>query len=267
MKIYIPSQGRANDIKVRRMTPDSIKAATFVVPEAEVKDYTKALQFGDFPVIACPERGIAKTRHWIGRHADKHGHDKFLMIDDDLTFCVRIDKTSHKLKPSEPSDIKEMLAWTEKCLENYAHVSVSTRQGNNTIGPGDVRTLIRFNSRTLRYLAYQTAAFLLVEHGRVEVMEDFDVNLQLLRNGKCNVQSFWWCQDQPATGSAGGCSSYRTLEAHNAAANKIVDLHKPFVKLRTKQNKSGPAELRNRQEVTIYWQKAFQSSKQYGEQL
>lgn len=263
MRVYIPSQGRAGTFGNMRTTADSIKKATFVVPPNETERYARQLVGkGHYEILACPEQGIAKTRLWIGQLAAKRKESTFLMVDDDLSFFVRKAHDDYHLQLANGVDITYMLAWTELQFKDpkVAHVSVSVRQGNNTGPMGSELNAVVRNTRTLRYLAYRTETFLSMKHGRVPVMEDFDVNLQLLRAGFDNVASYWYVQDQHGTGAAGGCSSYRSLAVHNAAAEQLAELHKPFVKVRLKENKTGPIELRSRKEVTIYWKKARESA-------
>jgi hypothetical protein len=248
--------GRAGDIGAKVMTCNYIDRATYVVPSAEVKRYQNSLGMrkGTYEVLACDEVGIAQTRRWIGEQAASRKEASFCMMDDDLRFAVREGKDGIKLRNAERPDVAAMLEWIAGSLGKYAHVSVSARDKNHTnTDAHDV------NCRTLRVLAYQTKKFLAMEHGRVAVMEDFDVNLQLLRSGEQNICSFVFASDQRETGSKGGCSSYRTLELHNAAAHRIVELHAPFAKLREKETKA-KGVLSKRMEVTIFWKKAFASS-------
>jgi hypothetical protein len=269
MKIYIPSRGRAGVITQRQSTVSFVTRATFVVPPDEEERYGRVLRNAskdEVDVLACPEEGIAAVRRWIGEHAAKHKLDRFLMLDDDLLFCVRKSETAFNLRPADKLDVAYMLEWTDKMLDSYAHVSVSPRQANNVMPDGSVETAVKYNKRTIRYLAYQTEPFLKMKHGRVPVMEDFDVNLQLLRAGHQNIVSYWWAQDQRETGSAGGCSIYRNPENHDAAARKLAELHAPFVTLRKKVNKAGVSKhaqsMKERTEVTIYWEKAYKSSQE-----
>lgn len=269
MKIYVPSMGRAGVLNSKIMTNKFIKKAIYVVPPDEIDRYKRALvqSRGDYDVIGCPVDGIAKTRHFIGKHAKENRLRTFCMMDDDLNFCVRKEKDKFNLRPAEPEDVVGMLEWLEKALGSFAHASISPRQANNVmvLPSGDSGSLVKCNKRTLRLLAYQTDEFLSVRHGRVPVMEDFDVNLQLLEAGHRNIVSYYWAQDQRETGSVGGCSSYRTLDAHNGAAHRLKELHPKFVELRMKKNRAGLSKaaegLRERWEVTIQWQKAWESSR------
>jgi hypothetical protein len=259
MHVYVPSRGRADMMNRRKMTLDFIKNATFVVPHGEVEAYQKAVaKKGDFEVIGCPSPNLSEKRHWIGQHAEENGHKKFVMVDDDLDFFVRKSPEGYQLRAITEAEAAPMLEWIDRALDEHVHAAVSSRQGNNVKPRGDVNQLVALNERASRFLAYQTAAFLSVEHGRVICQQDFDITLQLLRKGQSNIVTFWWAQGQPSMGLEGGCSAYRTVELHNDSARKLHELHAPFVKLREKHGKHGP--MKDRLEVTVQWKEAFDSA-------
>lgn len=89
-------------------------------------------------------------------------------------------------------------------------------------------------------------------------MNDFDVNLQLLRLGYDNLLLSQFAYNQAGMQSPGGSADYRTVETQSQAAIKLAELHKGFVNLRNKINKTG--ELRERTEVTVYWKNARASA-------
>jgi len=267
LPIFIPSMDRAGALFGKISTLTQIKKVKndvhLVVPPDQATRYRNALFNAgreDVVVLECPEKGIAKTRHWIGMLCKKKKWDKFAMFDDDLNFAVRKDTTGNGLRIQENKDVVEMLAWIDKALDKYAHVGISPRDAAKTesVQTGD-RPLILLNKRTLRTLCYRTDDFLSVKHGRVDVMEDFDVNLQLIEKGLWNAQTYWWTNDQRQTGSPGGCASYRSHEVHEASARKLAELHAPFVTLREKVNKAQVVKsaeaFQKRTEVTIYWEK------------
>jgi len=235
----------------------------YVVPEAELEAYSSwvetARNMSGVTVVGCPERGIARTRHWIGELAAERGESKFAMMDDDLSeIHVRVAPDDWHLRPASEEEFDRMMKTVEYLLDEYAHVGVSPREGNNRFGVGP-EPLVHECTRTLRFLCYRTADFLSVEHGRVEVMEDFDVNLQLLRSGRKNCDVKYWAQNQRGTGARGGCSTYRTHALHDACARRLAELHAPYVRLREKRNRSG-GEFGHRTEVTIQWRRAYQDS-------
>lgn len=260
MEIYIPSCDRADTLSwgvARFASPAMQHRMLYVVPEDQVDKYTKSMskQTIQSGVIGCPEKGISKTRHWIGQRAAEKGVDKFLMVDDDCWFYTRKGVDSFHLDYSKPPQIDDMLAAVEMALDRYAHVGISAREGNNRQGNGG-QSLIAENTRTLRALAYRTEDFLSVEHGRVPVMEDFDVNLQLLERGLPNCNLIYWAQGQRQTNAPGGCSTYRSHAVQEEAAKRLAELHPGVVSLRQKKNKSG-GEFGHRTEVTIQWKKAY----------
>lgn len=260
MQIYVPSTHRASAVRagyLRFTSPAALGRTTFVVPEGQSEAYVRALADTPCHVVTCDEPGIAKTRHWIGRHAAERGEETFAMCDDDVWWYRRLNMVSTRLVEATADDVDEMWEMVENLLMvEYAHVGVSAREGNNRFGPAD-KTDVMVNTRTLRVLCYRTEDFLSVEHGRVDVMEDFDVNLQLLRRGRPNANLVHWSQNQRGgTSAPGGCSTYRSHEVHDRSARRLAELHPDFVRLREKHNKSGGA-FGHRTEVTISWKKAF----------
>lgn len=267
MPIFIPSMDRASALFDTISTLSFIKKLDnpihLVVPPDQQARYQAALfnhSRQDVIVEQCPEKGIAKTRWWIGHLCQKKKIPKFAMFDDDLNFAVRIDQYGNKLRKQEHKDTVEMVNWIESALDDYAHVGISPRDAakTNSVETGG-KPLVLLNKRTLRTLCYRTKEFMAMKHGRVEVMEDFDVNLQLIEAGFWNCQTYWWTNDQRQTGSPGGCASYRSHEVQDRSARKLAELHKPFVELRTKENKANvvasAAAFRTRTEVTIQWEK------------
>lgn len=276
MGIYVPSCDRYSTLEsgvLRTASPELRGSIIYVVPEGQGEKYREALRSlqkkyagVDYSgVVECPEKGIAKTRLWIGHHARNLCIDKFLMLDDDIQFFQRksTDPNVANLLPILPAQVNVMVSTVEAALDKYAHVGISAREGNNHLN-GSVLIEATFraaqeNTRTLRALAYRTADFLSCEHGRVEVMEDFDVNLQLLEKGLPNLNLATWAQDQKMTNAPGGCSSYRSQEVQTRSAERLAELHPGSVKLRQKENKTG-GEFGSRTEVTIYWQKTFKNA-------
>jgi len=193
-------------------------------------------------------------------HCQKLGVDTFVMLDDDLKFIRRKDPSDTKLISVEEDDMSQMFTMVRRMLSSHCHVGVSARQGNNNVGAGSADLLIERNTRLLRVLAYRVKDFLNLEHGRVDIMEDFDITLQLLRQGKGNVNLYWWAQDQDQTQAPGGCSEYRTQLVHAKSATKLCELHYPFVKLVKKENKTG-GEFGHRTEVRIQWKSAFEEGR------
>lgn len=257
MRIYVPSRGRHLYIESSPLAQLGQELCdrydlTIVVPPGEAEVYLDHLPF-QVRIVECPEWGIAGTRRWIGEVCER---GKFLMMDDDVKFYQR--KSPESIYLEYADDLSEMLLRVDSFLDYYAHVAVSARFGNNTMGTGGP-DFVAVNGRTLRVLGYRKKEFLLARHGRVQVMEDFDVNLQLLEMGHQNAIIGYWAQDQKMTNAPGGCSLYRNHDIQDEAARTLAALHPDVVRLRQKKNKGG-GEFGSRTEVTIYWKKAYRAS-------
>lgn len=271
MLIAIPSISRFKDLTQGTLNwlPYMINHTRIFVPRDQFNDYVQAafasgLGQGKFEpdmLVAVPDSfRIAETRKFMAEYARDHGFTKIAMIDDDLKIACRISEDSWKLRHCTTEDIKILLDEIENDLNTHAQVGLSLRQGNNNLGVGTAEQLNEIGGRCISFTAYDVELFLSCEHGRVEVMEDMDVTLQLLRRGYPNLIKGWYCHDQKMTNAPGGCSTYRTHEVQDRSARKLAELHPEFVKLRIKENKTDKNGFGTRTEVTVQWKKAFKSS-------
>lgn len=272
MLIFIPSLGRHDRIIAGQSVLSELPKAAhdrcrLVVPVEQGAIYEQALHRKGYrvSVMRCDAKGIAATRRWIAEHSVD---EKILMLDDDIKFQEHFTAESNKLN-THPTDESKMamLDKVSSLLDEFAHVGIADRVaasrvpcdgsgGDKILGTG--RDTVVLNTRLLRALGYRRTEHMACEHGRVDVMEDFDIALQLLRKGFQSANVAWWCQDQRATQWRGGCSTYRTHELHEQSARKLQELHPEFVMLRQKENKTG-GEFGTRTEVTIQWGKAAAS--------
>lgn len=266
MRVYIPSRGRCDE-RVMRSPAAGLPPGTdvvWVVGPDELADYRRTLGAYGVQGIVLPcalQPQISLVRAWIGKHAARDGLDKFSMMDDDVGFLVRKSRLAWNLRPTAPEETSQMMRWMESALDAFQQVGISAREGNNQMGPGTPYTLAARNTRVMRVVAYQTAAFLAVRHCRTTVMEDFDVTLQILRSGGENLVTYWWAQGQRMTNENGGCSSWRTLEIHEESARRLAELHPGLVSLRQKQNRGDQDGLGTRLEVTVQWKAAAEQGR------
>lgn len=269
LPIFIPTLNRAHlhgqqmtrQRTLRNLPPKMRKATTLVVDPLDYKahraDYDDIMREFQvkLAVVPKPNMGIALTREFIGREL---ATNKFIMVDDDLRFYHRIGDDYKHLYKNELVDTERMFADLDEALDRFAHVAISARQFNNA---DTNKPESRQNKRAIRVLGFRREEFISVEHGRVEIMEDFDVTLQLLRKGIPNLVFFKWAQDQYETQEMGGCSTYRTLELHNASVRKMAKLHKDFIKVVEKKDNRAGQGFGTRLEAQIRWEVAFESSK------
>ena len=260
LRVYIPTRGRVGVQKTWGYLPESVRKLTKLVIDPDDEPGFKRTQL---PYVVCPEKGITHVRRWI---IEKSAHEKIIMMDDDLRFAKRTGEITIPEKSGVPTHhyvtvdgeaLVPMFEGISEKLEDYAHVSIAFRQFS-----ADKMVDWYDNTRQMRILCYRKSVIKRhVVLGRVEIMEDFDITLQLLRAGYPNTSGYTFVQDQTATQAPGGCSTYRTHELHDREARKLAELHAPFVQLRQKVNKSKIAgAFGTRTEVTINWKSALASA-------
>lgn len=254
MDVYVVSRGRHEQcltLESLGKLPASYKT-TLVVHEDEVSLYTPLAMKHGVKLLAFKYRTIGHKRQLIGEQAS----DKFVMMDDDLTFFQRKSLADWHLTRFVEGDAQRMLDIVAKQLDKFAHVGVSGREGNNRLPASFVHS-----TRYMRVLAYRKKEYLECKHDRVQFMEDFDVNLQLLRKGYPSSMLTNFAHNQKGTQAKGGCSLTRTKETHALAATKLKQLHEKFVSLHEKQNKTG-GDFGSRLEVRVKWKRALASAQQ-----
>jgi hypothetical protein len=270
MLIVIPSKGRHGK---KLVTWNSIKEAeledrtVIVVPHNEVDWYESSLLNAE--VVGTPPeiKGISATRKWILLDfAKSRKLQHVLMLDDDMDFCKRTDvkKSAKLVMLHDKAGLRKMFDTLEGWLTphgDFVHVGLSARQGNhgkNVPWYDGTRMMnaYAYDCSTIRHLVEQDQ----IELGRLPVMEDFDLTLQLLRLGYANRVSYEYCWNQRGTNQSGGCANYRTVKIQEEAAHKLKKFHPDFVKVVKKTNKdTSPAwaGMKERTDVTVDWQGAL----------
>ena len=252
MKIYIPTRGRPSNQETLKWFPREMQTDGSVVLVIDEDEKDKYWKYPDTPKMIVPEDcvGIGPKRKYIIENTDD---PHIVMLDDDLRFYIRKSPTDWHLRYLESSEYPALFGLLEEWMkQGYAHCGVSAREGNNR-----VEDLSAENTRYMRVLANNLEAFPPdIEWGRTQVMEDFDIALQLLRRGKPCKVSFYYAQGQKSSNAAGGCSEWRTIDVHNAGAEKLHELHPTCVKVVEKQTKTAWNGL-PRKDVIIGWKKAF----------
>lgn len=264
MIVAVPSYRRAhnNEAQTFQHWPVDLPLHVFV-REEEFADYEALLNdIGRHQdrLIAIPDgavSNISTTRNWILDWCSANGHEKVVMVDDDLHFiCRNIPGDAVHLRPCELEDYHGLMKWFDVSLESHAHAAVSMREGNNRVEGKGAQVEATRGIRMVGYCV--TTLDLLGVRFRPEVdgREDLDMTLQLLRHGFPNVVTHHWAQGQKVANAPGGLSEYRDVAHSDASARKLAELHPGFVKLRDKVNTSG-GEFGVRTETTIYWKKSL----------
>jgi hypothetical protein len=261
MHIFIPSYDRADMVTTTNQIPISYRKKTFIVVRKDQKRaYTKANP--GWTILACPEKGIAKTRQWIiDNSADRYA----MMIDDDMQFGMRKDG---KLPNCIKSDMKSMFQLLESWLEaGIVHVGVSQRFGNNRVETSCIditrmNNVYAYDTHVMRDLkkSHNIGFHWLEEQNpSATVMEDFAVTLNLFKLGYANRVTYDFCWSQKQSGMEGGCSSYRTYDAQKTSAFEIA---KHFPNIAIPVEKEAKVEWKGigfkRWDLRIMWKKAYE---------
>jgi len=259
MKILIPSRSRPKTMVTPFQIPEKYRGDTTVYVAVEQKaDYVRANPELNIKSVSTLNDLLGKKLELMARDAD----DELVMLcDDDFVFFRRIDPFEPQLRKMEEDDWDDLMTMINDLFaknSNLYGVGVSMRQGNNRLEyDGNA------NTRLNGCIIYRKSIFLdeRIIHDRMNPMNDFDVNLQLLRLGYDNHLIAEFCYNQGGTNAPGGSSDYRTLDTQAASAHRLAELHPGFVNIRMKSNKTGDPSLRERTEVTVFWKKARQSAK------
>jgi TET-Associated Glycosyltransferase len=236
MKIFIPTYGR-HDKQITSTLLSKAEIPHTLVTEENPKIYNLT-QYAN--IIRCPSLHIGSMRQWI---QDNTLTSKLIMMDDDLTFRVRINNSFVR---SNPAQIQDMIHLINKLLDKYAHVGFVDEYMCNTRPHGYV-----IGGRYTNLLAYNRKLFPNPHPTyRIELNEEHDFNLQLTTQGlPPAILCDYTRSTQPY--APGGCSRYRTSTTE-------LDSHKALTKLwpelvRILPSKTGKSGYR----VAISWKKAL----------
>lgn len=264
MMIAIPSRGRSQQVMGDRDTlkclSPKLREHTFLFNHIEDEDKYQypGVQDRVAEIIPLGYWSIGEKRRQMAVEASKRGYKKIMMIDDDINLLVRRAPDNWQLRYTEDDESVDMVQEVSDLLGlGYAQISLGAREGNNRLGLGGPGSVVD-NYRGMRANAFWVDEFLSLEHGRVPVMEDFDISLQLLRKKRKTGVTVFWATGQRATNTEGGCALWRTHQLHESAVYKLIELHPGLVHPRVKQNKGG-GEFGTRVEATIMWKKAYET--------
>lgn len=259
MVIVIPTRGRVGkQITFSNLPPELRRRTAIVCPGKEVRSHeANHPQVGN--VVAQPDDGwtIAKKRKWILDWATRAKHEKIVMMDDDLRFCVRRTDDVGKFRQATSEDVLGAFAELEKQLSpEIPHAGFSARGGG--IGDAAKRGGWQRAKRMMYVLGYHVPTVLAeTDPFRIETREDMDVSLQLLRKGLPNVVNYSFAVDQKF-GAPGGASLERDFARSNEDAKRLAELHPGLVRVVEKDYSVSVKRL----EVVVSWEKALREGEE-----
>jgi len=248
MKIIIPTYKRVENQVTLKSIPKDLLNLTYLVCYEEEEG---ALKKYNVNLIVVPKniRGIGLKRQYI---VDYFKEENILFIDDDLNFLKRL---NGQQKLEKIDNITELYNWVSMCLDKgFGIVGCSAQAGNNRFKNnftyfGRIWAFYGINTKILNKHN--------IRYDQIEVMEDFNVVLDLLRYGYRSIINTEFAHNQKASNQSGGCSETRTFEIQKRSALLLAEKHKPFVKVVKKKSKNW-VNMEERYDVKIYWKKAFE---------
>lgn len=256
--IVIPTRGRVDNQATYSQVPDWLAPSVLLAaPSDEASDHkAKGRRVIERP--ASLPRGVAYARQWIVEWAFERKFENLILLDDDNWFYKRPKAEDYKMVPVTLDEFGDMVFQVIDLMKKFPHVGIAGRQNNDAITyPYDQNR--RWNA------AYGVKPKLLMEHDirfdAVPLMEDFHVNLSLLKLGYPNavISTYGW-QQALGIGGRGGVSDYRTPELQAEAARKLAALHKPYVTVAEKESPTGWwKDMTVRVDVRIAWSRAFKA--------
>jgi hypothetical protein len=257
-RIYIPSRSRLQQQRTLEQFPKEFaeKRITLIVPKHQVYDY--AHKYSDVAVHCFDApRGIGHARQRIMDLALLKGLDRVVMLDDDMFFYHRAAPFKLSLVKNTPKQNVEMIKYMHALMDKgYAHVGIGARpEASHYLC--DYRSCTRINNCHMfdvKKFFESGASFT-----RIKVMEDFDVELTMLRKGYKNCTTLDYVWNQPGSNMPGGCKDYRTPKVQRKASKKLARLHPKFVKVITKEVRGATSwdGMKTRTDVRIQWRKAY----------
>ena len=276
-KIYIPTYRRVN----RQLTYDNLpkhwqEKTVLVVSQDEYDELSKK-----YNCIVCPWQGaapegenpenygISPTRRWI---AEQAGEIKYGVLDDDLHEFV------YTRRPSEPEShsmvntpfsmrtlkegyehvFEEMMETFDQWLDEFATVGLEVTWNP----PFDEDYKDCWRQTTNHFFNGKIFPTNDIDFTSIKFAEDYYILLQLLTKGYKNRVSMRYRVRPDLTQAVGGCSEYRTFEAHNEAMVQLQSVFPEFVKLKEKVAKGGKWGGMPKLAANIQWKKAWKSSQE-----
>jgi hypothetical protein len=254
MQIIIPTRGRTTQqFTLQSLPREWLKRTTFVCPKLEA--VRLAHLYPDVEIVVEPRPGmkIAQVRQWMVQTWHQYGYDKILMLDDDLTFAIRVSAEGTSLRTIWGEELgAEIRRLEDKLGPEFPHVGFAPRLYNNHADAG--WNAPERPQRMMYTLGYYLPVVKECRCDLVDLREDFCVTLQLLLKGYPNAVWNTTVADNRETNGAGGCSTYRTDEMSEAEAWKLAALFPGYVSVRWHAYKTSASRL----EVRVDWKKALE---------
>lgn len=182
--IYIPSKGRADNLKTAKMFDRDGVDYQVVVEPSQVAAYTAAGYGGKLLVLPENSRGLVYARNWITARSRARGEERHWQIDDDVREMFRMTKGNRIRCESGPA-----FAASEDFADRYENVALLSPNSYFFTPTYRGRSKMNWPPFFLNHRCYTCILFLneVPYNWRPPNNEDTDMTLQVLSGGWCTI--------------------------------------------------------------------------------
>lgn len=243
--IYIPTRGRVdNQLSVTNLPENVHRRIMLVCPKGEVNSLRS--NYPTVAVLGQPDSiaSLSEKRHWIAELAKTSKVPFWFQMDDDLNFFVWTGEKHTRLVNDPAATKKFFLKTLPSLIRDYKVVGFGTK---GFALPGGVKENYHlgfvFGMRT-------TTGLSKIVWERLELYEDIDYTLQLLKNGVKIAVTYDLVVEQRKSAADGGLAGERTDKLAEKCLKKLMDLHPGIVKQKEASGQHAQSNTR------ISWAKA-----------
>jgi hypothetical protein len=250
VRYYIPTRGRVGKQLTLENLPVGVRhLVTLVCPEDEVNGHLGAgFDHVDCRVVAQPPeiQTIGQKREWIFKTlAADDGVDFAWQLDDDLT-----------LKTLGPGQLfKKSQNLPDQTLQWFQETEPRLREEYPVLGLGTSYFAPKGGVRDNYHLGFawgmNRAAMGALQMNRMDVFEDIDFTLQMLRKGFKIGVCYDVVVDQKQPDAPGGVTGERTPETIQRDVLRLMKLHDGIVSMKPLRSGAHPAAI-----TRVNWMKA-----------
>lgn len=182
--VYIPSKGRADNLRTAWMFQEDDVPYKVVVEPQEVDEYAQAVGRENLLTLPKNNKGLVYSRNWIKNHATEAGHKRHWQFDDDIFYMNRVYR-GYRLRC--PSNVA-MIA-LEDFVDRYENVALASFNSEHFIPVAKGGRRANYPPFYLNHRCYTVFLILneIENQFRHRYNEDADMTLQVLANGWCTV--------------------------------------------------------------------------------
>lgn len=254
LSVFIPSYRRAGKVRTLGFLSERcLKNVILIVRKNELEVYQKAYPGINIAALSEGVNNLAQTRQEI---LDNCATRYCMMLDDDLEFKFRPDRSNWNLKPMPPEMFDKMCEEmvTKMKDEGLVHGAISPIEGHS-----HYLDVWNYNLRYMRAVFYDTTVVKNFRYSNdCSGCEDFDLALQLVRAGKRSLSFYAYAQTHKVNAN-GGLDKIGSVVQHNSAMEALKRRHPDFVRLVPKPkkvDKNGVCWV----DAVVSWKKAYESS-------